>query len=50
MQHAKLKNLSEGKKQVLIGHSILLILMHLLVLKEMFADFVAMAGSEIVFL
>ena len=49
MQRAKLKNLSEGKKQVLIDHSISL-LMHLLNLKEMFADFVAMAGSEVVFL
>ena len=49
MQRVKLKNLSEGKKQVLIDHSILL-LMHSLILKEMFADFVAMAGSEIVFL
>ena len=49
MQRVKLKNLEEGKKQVLIDHSISLI-MHLFILKEIFADSVAMAGSEIVFL
>ena len=49
MQRVKLKNLSEGTNKVLIDHSMLL-LMHLLILKDMFAYFVAMAGSEIVFL
>ena len=43
------KTCQKAKSKYLIDLSILL-LMHSLILKEMFADFVAMAGSEIVFL